>query len=63
MSGVILTSNGNLNRHRANCVAIAYNKIVVGDWQNGKLYQFDLNNYTDNGDAIMRLRSFPHLVS
>ena len=58
-----LDENGNLNRHRANCVAFAYNKTVVGDWQNGKLYQFDLNNYTDNGDAILRLRSFPHLVN
>ena len=58
-----LDENGNLNRHRANCVAFAYNKTIVGDWQNGKLYNFDLNNYTDDGDAIMRLRSFPHLVN
>ena len=58
-----LDENGALRRHRANCVAFAYNKTIVGDWQNGKLYQFDLNNYTDNGDAILRLRSFPHLVS
>lgn len=58
-----LDENGNLNRHRANCVAHAYNKTVVGDWQNGKLYEFDLKNYTDNGDPILRLRSFPHLVS
>lgn len=58
-----LDENGNINRHRANCVAFAYNKTVVGDWQNGKLYNFDLNNYTDEGDAIMRLRSFPHLVN
>lgn len=58
-----LDENGNLNRHRANCVAFAYNKTVVGDWQNGKLYNFDLNNYTDDGSPILRLRSFPHLVS
>ena len=57
-----LDENGNLVRHRANCAAHAYNKTIVGDWQNGKLYAFDLNNYTDNGDAILRLRSFPHLV-
>ena len=58
-----LDENGNLVRHRANCVAQAYNKTIVGDWQNGKLYQFDLNNYTDDGNPILRLRSFPHLVS
>lgn len=56
-------SNGNLQRHRANCVAQAYNTTIVGDWQNGKLYSFDLNNYTDDGNPIIRLRSFPHLVS
>lgn len=58
-----LDENGNLVRHRANCVAQAYNKTIVGDWQNGKLYQFDLNNYTDEGNPILRLRSFPHLLS
>jgi len=58
-----LDENGNLVRHRANCVAHAYNRTIVGDWQNGNLYTFDLNNYTDNGNPILRLRSFPHLVS
>lgn len=58
-----LDENGNLVRHRANCVAQAYNKTIVGDWQNGKLYQFDLNNYTDDGNPILRLRSFPHLLN
>ena len=58
-----LDENGNLVRHRANCVAQAYNKTIVGDWQNGKLYQFDLNNYTDDGNPILRLRSFPHILN
>jgi hypothetical protein len=58
-----LDENGNLVRHRANCVAQAYNKTIVGDWQNGKLYQFDLDNYTDDGNPIMRLRSFPHILN
>jgi hypothetical protein len=53
---------GNLNRHRANCVANAYGKIVVGDWENGNLYAFNTDTYTDNGDPISRIRSFPHLV-
>lgn len=56
-------ANGNLNRHRANCVANIYNTIVVGDWSNGNLYAWDINTYTDNGDPITRLRGFPHLLN
>lgn len=65
-------NNGNLNRHRANCCANAYNKNIVGDWQNGNIYAFNLNNFTDNIDGnglnsdgsypISFIRSFPHLV-
>lgn len=58
-----LDTNGDFRRHRANCVAHAYNRTIVGDWQNGKIYQFDLSNYTDEGNPILRLRSFPHLLN
>lgn len=54
--------NGILHRHRANCGANAYGMNVCGDWQNGNLYKFDLNNYTDNTQPITRIRSFPHLI-
>lgn len=57
-----LDGNGLLHRHRANCVAFAYNKTICGDWQNGKLYNWDLQTYTDDGASILRLRSFPHIV-
>lgn len=56
-------NNGVLNRHRGNCCANAYGKIVVGDWQNGNLYAFDLSTYTDNGQPISRIRTFPHLIN
>jgi len=52
--------NGILNRHRANCVANVYDVNVAGDWQNGNLYAFDEENFTDNGQPISRIRSFPH---
>lgn len=55
--------NGFLNRIRPNCVANAYNKIVVGDWENGNLYAWDTDAYTDNGDPISHIRGFPHLVT
>jgi hypothetical protein len=57
-----LDSNGQFHRHRAGCYANAYNTPVVGDWQNGNLYMWDINNYTDNGAPITRIRSFPHGV-
>lgn len=52
-------NDGNLNRNRANLGCAAYGKIVVGDWQNGTLYAYDLDAYTDNGQPISRIRSFP----
>lgn len=58
-----LDSNGNLDRHRSNCCANAYGVNVVGDWQNGKLYAMDLDTYTDIGNPIPRIRSFPHLLN
>ena len=62
-----LDNNGGENRHRANCIAYAGpgygGAVVVGDWQNGALYNFDLNNYTDAGNPIVRRRGFPHFVA
>lgn len=60
---VWIDEDGAEHRHRANCATLAYGKIVVGDWENGKLYQFDLNTYTDNGDPIKRMRGFQHIVN
>jgi hypothetical protein len=34
------------------------NKIVVGDYQNGNIYAFDMNTYADNGDLQKWLRSW-----
>jgi hypothetical protein len=55
-------SDGNLRRHRANCYASAYGSPIVGDWENGNLYLWDVNSYTDNGNPIPRIRSFMHSV-
>lgn len=52
--------NGTLHRERANCHAVLYGKNVVGDWQNGQLYALDLDNYTDAGQPIQFVRTFPH---
>jgi hypothetical protein len=55
--------NGGLHRHRANCCAFAYGQNIVGDWQNGSLYALDPNVYTDVGQPIVRIRTFPHLLN
>lgn len=58
-----LDSNGIEHRHRANCGTAAYGEYIVGDWQNGNLYAYDIDNYTDNGNPIRRVRGFPHMVN
>jgi hypothetical protein len=56
-------SNNVYHRHRSNCAAVFQDIVVVGDWENGNLYQLDQSEYTDNGDEIRRLRRAPHLVA
>jgi hypothetical protein len=51
------------HRHRSNCAAVFQNYVVVGDWENGNLYQLDQNAYTDNYQSIRRLRRAPHITS
>jgi len=55
-------NQGYLNRHRANCCMNAYGTVVCGDWQNGNIYAWDLDTYTDTGQPISRIRSMPHLL-
>ena len=51
-------SNGLFLRHRSNCQMAFNNEIVVGDFENGNLYAFDLDIYADNGSAQKWLRSW-----
>jgi hypothetical protein len=51
-------SNGAFSRHIGNSHAFAYGKQVIGDFQNGNLYAFDNNTYTDNGNVRKWLRSW-----
>jgi hypothetical protein len=50
--------NGNFTRHRSNCQMAFNNKIVVGDFQNGNIYAFDLDDFSDNGGVQKWLRSW-----
>lgn len=56
------TSGANEGRSRANCCTEAYGVVLVGDYQNGALYSWDLTVGTEDGQPIVRRRSFPHAV-
>ena len=45
-------------RHRSNCQARFNNEIVVGDYENGNLYAFDMSVYSDNDQVQRWLRSW-----
>lgn len=59
------TNVGVLERHRVNfCQFLPeFGFHMVGDYENTKVYKFDDETYTDDGDAITRLRRSPHLSS
>jgi hypothetical protein len=49
---------GSFTRHRGNCQMAFNNKIVIGDFQSGNIYAFDLDDYSDNGSIQKWLRSW-----
>jgi hypothetical protein len=50
--------NGQFSRHRANNQMFFGGETVVGDYQNGNIYKFDLETYSDNGHPQKWLRSW-----
>jgi hypothetical protein len=55
-------SLGNLTRHRANCVMTYRGLTIVGDHQNGKLYELTDDVFKDGTDPIERIRRCPHIL-
>ena len=54
--------NGDFKRHRGNCHARYNGDPIVGDYQNGKIYAFDLDIYADDGQTqkwLRRWRALP----
>jgi hypothetical protein len=51
-------TNGDFGRHRSNCQMSFNQKIIVGDYQNGNLYSFDLEVYADGPRIQKWLRSW-----
>lgn len=54
---------GELNRHRSNCATPFGDAVLVGDFENGNIYELDRDTYTDNGNIILRRRRTPHVTS
>lgn len=50
--------NGAFVRHRSNCQVVYNNEVIVGDFENGNIYAYDLQDYSDNGDIQKWLRSW-----
>lgn len=50
--------NGLFTRHRGNCQANFANAPTIGDFENGKIYQFKLDVYDDAGATQKWLRSW-----
>jgi hypothetical protein len=45
-------------RHRSNCQANYAGQVLVGDWENGRVYAFDPEVYQDGNDLQRWLRSW-----
>jgi hypothetical protein len=50
--------NGAFTRHRSNCQCNFGGNIIVGDYENGNIYVFDLDVYADNSGIQKWLRSW-----
>lgn len=52
-----LHASGELHRIRPRCHLYFAGKHLVGDWQNGNVYQYDLGTYADNGNPLPAIRT------
>ena len=50
------SSGTSFGRDISNSYVSVYNKNIVDDYRNGNLYELDFNTYTNNGDAMLRVR-------
>lgn len=51
-------SNGAFTRHRSNCQMAFNSEIIVGDYEDGRIYAFDLDVYADDDQTQRWLRSW-----
>lgn len=63
MEDCSIDNNGILHRAKNTFTAYAYGINVALDWNTGQLYQIDPNTYTDDGQPVVWIRSFPHFTN
>lgn len=56
----LVPATGLLIQHRAICYARFAGKHLVGDYENGRIYNYDIGTYTDNGDQIQATFTYRH---
>lgn len=56
-------ADGNFEQHRGQCCVFAFGKHLVGDRENGSIYEMSQDYYDDNGDAIIRERIYKHIFA
>lgn len=50
-------------RWRASGFAFQFNKNLVGDFENGNIYEINPNSYTENGATIQRIITLPNVFN
>lgn len=51
-------ANNQFIRHRSNCQAAFNGEVIVGDFEDGRIYAFDMTTYSDDGAVQRWLRSW-----
>lgn len=57
------SATGEFHRHQSNCFMNLQNIRMVGDYQNGKLYNMARTIYDNDGEPLVGLRRCPHIWS
>lgn len=55
--------DGAYEQHRGRCCVFAFGKQLVGDRENGNIYEMSMDIYSDNGEDIVRERIYKHLFN
>jgi hypothetical protein len=58
-----MDTSGVFHRHRGACYAFWQGKALVGDWENGNLYEMTPDAMDDAGAAMEHVRSFPDMCN
>lgn len=56
-------ATGIYHRHRSNCVTVFGDDILVGDFENGKIYALSQSKYMDDGDPLPCVRRCRHITT